>query len=51
MLQRSEFERELEIFRRDEEESQQHFFCWLAVRDMAARNANVLGVMNATPLF
>jgi hypothetical protein len=50
-LQETEFERELEIFRRDEEEAQQHFFCWLAVRDLAARNANVLAVMNATPLF
>jgi AbiU2 len=50
-LHETEFERELESFRRDEEEAQQHFFCWLAVRDMAARNAVVLGVMNATPLF
>ena len=50
-MQGTEFERELEIFRRDEEEAQQHFFCWLAVRDLAARTANVLGVMNATPLF
>jgi AbiU2 len=49
--QGTEFECELEIFRREEEEAQQHFFCWLAVRDLAARNANVLGVMNATPLF
>jgi hypothetical protein len=34
--QGTEFERELEIFRREEEEAQQHFFCWLAVRDLAA---------------
>jgi hypothetical protein len=51
MLQETEFACKLEIFRREEEEAQQHFFCWLAIRDLAARNANVLGVMNATPSF
>jgi hypothetical protein len=51
MVDETEFERELELFRRDEEEAQQHFFCWLSVRSVAAHDEDIAGVMNTTPLF
>jgi hypothetical protein len=51
MAKETEFERELEIFRTAEETAQQYFFSYLSVRSLAAKDAGVLGVMNATPLF
>jgi hypothetical protein len=36
MVKETEFERELELFRKDEKEAQQHFSCWLVVRSVAA---------------
>ena len=45
------FEEELEIFRTEEEVAQQYFFAYLSVRNLAAKNQNVLKAMNRTPLF
>lgn len=45
------FEQELEIFRKEEETAQQHFFAYLSVREHAASNIEVLRAMNTTPLF
>jgi hypothetical protein len=45
------FERELEIFRTEEETAQQYFFCYLSVRSLAASNSDVLKMMNMNPLF
>jgi hypothetical protein len=45
------FERELEIFRTEEEVAQQYFFAYLSVRGLAAANSDVLKMMNTTPLF
>jgi hypothetical protein len=45
------FEDELEVFRAEEETTQQYFFGYLGVRSLAATNAEVLRVMNVTPLF
>jgi hypothetical protein len=47
----TEFEKELEIFRTEEETAQQYFFSYLSVRSLAARNPDVLRVMNTAPLF
>jgi hypothetical protein len=45
------FEHELEIFRTEEETAQQCFFCYLSIRDLAGRDADVIRIMNVTPLF
>lgn len=45
------FEQELEIFRKEEETAQQHFFAYLSVREFAASDTEVLRAMNTTPLF
>jgi hypothetical protein len=45
------FEQELEIFRKEEETAQQHFFAYLSVRELAASDVEVLRAMNTTPLF
>jgi HEPN superfamily AbiU2-like protein len=45
------FERELEIFRTEEEVAQQYFFAYLSVRSMAAADREVLQIMNVNPLF
>ncbi len=45
------FGRELEIFRKEEETAQQHFFAYLSLREFAASNNDVLKAMNTTPLF
>jgi hypothetical protein len=47
----TQFEIELEIFRTEEETAQQYFFCYLSVRSLAAKNADVLTAMNTAPLF
>jgi len=47
----TEFEIELEIFRKEEESAQQFFFSYLSVRLLAARNTKVLSTMNENPLF
>jgi hypothetical protein len=47
----TEFERELEVFRREEESAQQFFFSYLSVRKLAASNPDVLRMMNVNPLF
>jgi hypothetical protein len=47
----TEFERELEIFRTDEEAAQQAFFCWLSFRNLLARDKEVHRAVNVTPLF
>jgi hypothetical protein len=45
------FEDELEVFHTEEETAQQYFFSYLGVRSLVATNAEVLRIMNATPLF
>jgi hypothetical protein len=50
-IAQTDFERELEIFRTEEEAAQQYFFAYLSVRSLAAENEAVLQVMNDTPLF
>ncbi len=45
------FERELEIFRTEEEAAQQAFFAYLSVRSLAASDEDVLANMNSNPLF
>ena len=45
------FEQELEVFRKEEEISQQQFFAYLSVRELAASDTEVLRAMNTTPLF
>jgi hypothetical protein len=47
----TEFETELETFRKEEESAQQFFFSYLSVRSMAANNSDVLRTMNENPLF
>jgi AbiU2 len=47
----TKFERELEIFRTEEETAQQYFFSYLSVRSLAAKNHAVLAQMNTAPLF
>jgi hypothetical protein len=44
-------EKELEIFRTEEETAQQYFFSYLSIRDLAGKNTDVLNMMNSTPLF
>jgi hypothetical protein len=51
MAAQTDFEKELEIFRTEEEVAQQYFFAYLSVRSLAARNEHVLEAMNDTPLF
>jgi AbiU2 len=50
-MAQTEFEKELEVFRTEEETAQQYFFSYLSIRDLAAKNADILNVMNTTPLF
>jgi len=45
------FKDELEVFRKEEQTAQQMFFAWLSVRTIAASNADVLRMLNKTPLF
>ena len=45
------FKNELETFRKEEETAQQMFFAWLSLRATAASNADVLRMLNETPLF
>jgi AbiU2 len=45
------FEKELEIFRTEEETAQQYFFSYLSIRDLTGRNHDVLRTINTTPLF
>lgn len=45
------FEQELEIFRKEEETAQQHFFAYLSVREHAASDIEVLRAMNTAALF
>jgi hypothetical protein len=47
----TEFETELEIFRREEESAQQFFFAYLSVRTLSASNPDVLRMMNVNSLF
>ena len=47
----TEFEAELEVFRKEEESAQQFFFSYLPVRTLAASNPDVLRMMNTHPLF
>jgi ABC-type transport system involved in cytochrome c biogenesis permease component len=47
----TEFEIELEIFRREEESAQQFFFAYLSVRAAALSDPNVLRTINLNPLF
>jgi AbiU2 len=47
----TEFGRELEIFRQEEETAQQYFFAYLAIRDLAAGDKDMLRLLNSTPLF
>jgi len=48
---KTEFEKELEIFRTEEETAQQYFFSYLSIRNLAAKNHDVLKMMNTAPLF
>jgi HEPN superfamily AbiU2-like protein len=50
-VEQTEFEKELEIFRTEEETAQQYFFSYLSIRDLAGKNDDVLNVINTTPLF
>jgi hypothetical protein len=50
-MAQTEFERELEIFRTDEEAAQQAFFCWLSFRNLLASDKEVHRAVNVTPLF
>jgi hypothetical protein len=50
-MAQTEFERELEIFRTDEEAAQQAFFCWLSFRNQLASDRDVHRAVNVTPLF
>jgi hypothetical protein len=47
----TEFERELEIFRTDEEAAQQAFFCWLSFRYGMVTDTEVHRAVNVSPLF
>jgi hypothetical protein len=47
----SELEKELELFRRDEEAAQQHFFAYLALHKFPSEDEAVLNALNRTPLF
>jgi hypothetical protein len=47
----TEFETELETFRKEEESAQQFFFAYLSVRTLAAGSPDVLRTMNENPLF
>jgi hypothetical protein len=47
----TELAKELEIFRTEEEVAQQYFFCYLAIRQLAAGSAELLKLLNSTPLF
>lgn len=47
----TEFETELEVFRKEEESAQQFFFAYLSVRTLAAGNPDVLRMINMNPLF
>ena len=51
VLAQTEFEKQLEIFRTEEETAQQYFFSYLSIRDLAAKNRDVLKMMNTAPLF
>jgi hypothetical protein len=51
VLEQTEFENELEIFRTEEETAQQYFFSYLSIRDLAGKNDDVLNVINTTQLF
>ena len=44
-------EQELEIFRREEEAAQQHFFAYLALHRVPADGETILNALNRTPLF
>jgi len=50
-MAQTEFEKELEIFRTEEETAQQYFFSYLSIRDLVGKNNDVLKMMNITPLF
>lgn len=47
----TEFENELEIFRKEEESAQQFFFSYLSVRTLAASSPHVLRTINENALF
>lgn len=47
----SELEKELEIFRREEEAAQQHFFAYLALHKIPSEDKVALKALNRTPLF
>jgi hypothetical protein len=46
----TEFETELEVFRKEEESAQQFFFAYLSVRMQAASNPDVLQLINTQSL-
>jgi hypothetical protein len=50
-MSQTKFERELEIFRTEEEVAQQYFFAYLSVRSIAAADGSILKMMNVNPLF
>lgn len=47
----SDLEKELEIFRREEEAAQQHFFAYLALHKVPSQDEAALKALNRTPLF
>ncbi len=51
MTAETDFEFELESFRKEEEVAQQYFFAWLGFRDHAGRSEDVLKLLNETPLL
>jgi hypothetical protein len=47
----TEFETELEVFRKEEESAQQFLFAYLSVRMRAASNPDILQLINTQSLF
>ncbi|WP_457300221.1 AbiU2 domain-containing protein, partial [Phyllobacterium sp. P5_D12] len=45
------FEEQLEMFRREQEAAQQHFFTYLALHQIPAGSAGILDALNKTPRF
>lgn len=46
-----ELERELELFRKEEEAAQQHFFTYLALHRIPGDETSILAALNRTPMF
>lgn len=47
----SEFENELEVFRREAESAVQFFYAWRTVHEVAAKDNGIVAALNKAPLF